>query len=158
MTQNWFAAPQRPAGRIGVLFGGLGAISTTLVAGVEAIKKGLAQPIGSLALLGTIDAGTEENPGSSLSATTVDLAGLDDLVFGAWDIVATDGYVAARRAAVLEPALLDKLAPELASVRPWPGIFDQRFNRRVNGAFHKTGRDFIDLAEPGQGRHPEIPG
>jgi myo-inositol-1-phosphate synthase len=129
-----------------VLFAGLGSISTTLIAGVVAIKKGLGRPIGSLALLGGLDLGTEGAPQFAHIRDCLDLATLDQLVFGGWDIVATDAYAAAKRAAVLEPALLDKLAPELATVRSWPGIFDPRFNRRSDILFHKTGKDFLDLA------------
>jgi myo-inositol-1-phosphate synthase len=130
-----------------VLFGGLGAISTTLIAGVEAIKKGMAQPIGSLALLGTINVGTEAAPRHVRIKDYVDLPGLDDLVFGAWDVVEMDGYEAARRAGALEPALVDSLAQELGAVRPWPGVFDPRFSRRLKGEFFKTGRDFLDLSD-----------
>jgi myo-inositol-1-phosphate synthase len=135
-----------PSGRIGVLFGGLGAISTTLIAGVEAIKRGLAQPIGSLALLGTLDVGTEDAPKHVHIRDYVELPGLEDLVFGGWDIVDTDGYAASRRAGALEADLIETLQHELAKVRPWPGIFDERFNRRGNVTFKKTGRDFLDLA------------
>ena len=145
MTHSWSPSSASP-GRIGVLFGGLGAISTTLIAGVEAIKKGMAKPVGSLALLGTIDAGeTHSNPVPIKDF--VDFPSLDDLVFGCWDVIDTDGYEAARRARALEPDLLDTLAHELSAIRPWPGVFDARFNRRVNGTFHKTGRDFMELAE-----------
>ena len=143
MTHSWSSTS--PSGRIGVLFGGLGAISTTLIAGVEAIKKGMSKPVGSLALLGTIDAGEGSQPVPIKDF--VDFPSLDDLVFGGWDVVDTDGYEAARRARALEPDLLDTLAHELSAIRPWPGVFDPRFNRRVNGAFHKTGRDFMELAE-----------
>jgi myo-inositol-1-phosphate synthase len=134
-------------GRIGVLFGGLGAISTTLIAGVEAIKKGMAKPIGSLALLGTIDVGTEAEPRHVPIRDFVEFPNLDELVFGGWDVFDADAYQAARRAGALESDLLDSLANELALIRPWPGVYDARFNRRVNGTFHKTGRDFMDLAE-----------
>ena len=144
MTHSW-SGTNSSSGRIGVLFGGLGAISTTLIAGVEAIKKGMAKPVGSLALLGTIDAGEGSQPVPIKDF--VEFPTLDDLVFGGWDVVDTDGYEAARRARALEPDLLDTLAHELSAIRPWPGVFDPRFNRRVNGAFHKTGRDFMELAE-----------
>jgi myo-inositol-1-phosphate synthase len=145
VTHSWSPSSASP-GRVGVLFGGLGAISTTLIAGVEAIKKGMAKPVGSLALLGTIDAG-EPNSHPVPIKDFVDFPGLDDLVFGCWDVIDTDGYEAARRARALEPDLLDTLAHELSAIRPWPGVFDARFNRRVNGTFHKTGRDFMELAE-----------
>jgi myo-inositol-1-phosphate synthase len=144
VTHSW-SGTSPSSGRIGVLFGGLGAISTTLIAGVEAIKKGMAKPVGSLALLGTIDAGEGSQPVPIKDF--LEFPSLDDLVFGGWDVVETDGYEAARRARALEPDLLDTLAHELSAIRPWPGVFDPRFNRRVNGAFHKTGRDFMELAE-----------
>jgi myo-inositol-1-phosphate synthase len=146
VTHSW-SSLRAPSGRIGVLFGGLGAISTTLIAGVEAIKRGLAQPIGSLAALGTLDVGTETDPRHVLIRDYLDMPTLDDLVFGGWDIVDTDGYAAARRAGALETDLIESLAHELAAVRPWPGIFDERFNRRLNVSFKKTGRDFFDLAD-----------
>jgi myo-inositol-1-phosphate synthase len=138
--------PRAPSGRLGVLLGGLGAISTTLIAGVEAIKRGMAQPVGSLAMLGTIAVGADGEPPQIPIRDSVELASLGDLVFGAWDIVPSDGYAAAKRAGVLEPSLIETLAPELAAVRPWPGIFDTRFNRRPGVSFCKSGRDFVDLA------------
>jgi myo-inositol-1-phosphate synthase len=146
VTPAW-SSSGASSGRIGVLFGGLGAISTTLIAGVEAIKRGLAQPIGSLALLGTLDVGTEGSPRHVHIRDYVKLPGLEDLVFGAWDILDTDGYAASRRAAALEPDLIETLAHELSKIRPWPGIFDERFNRRGNVTFKKSGRDFFDLAD-----------
>ena len=146
VTYRWPHAPA-PAGRIGVLFAGLGAISTTLIAGVEAVKKGLALPIGSLALLGLLDAGVDKETRHLRLSEHLALPGLEKLIFGGWDIVATDGYAAARRARALAPDLIETLAPELTAVRPWPGIFDPRFNRRANISFYKTGRDFLDLAE-----------
>ncbi len=136
--------------RLGVLLSGLGAISTTLIAGVEAIKKGLAQPIGSLALLGTFNAGTDEEPQHVRIRDYLDLPTtdeLDRLVFGAWDVVPTDAYAAARVAGAIDSELIDSLAHELSSVRAWPGIFDPRFNRRTNISFYKRGDNFLDLAE-----------
>ncbi len=133
--------------RVGVLFGGLGAISTTLIAGVEAIKKGIAQPIGSLALLGTIDTGTEAEPRHEFIRDYVTFPAIEDLVFGAWDVADTDAYAAARQAGALDVEMIDSLAHELSQVRSMPGVFDARFNRRVAGSFFKTGTSFMDLAE-----------
>jgi myo-inositol-1-phosphate synthase len=135
-----------PAGRLGVLFAGLGSISTTLIAGVHAIRQGLGRPIGSLALLGTLEAVDQENTHPVYIRDAVHLARLDDLVFGGWDVVETDGYAAARRAAVLEPALIDALGPELAAIRPWRGVVDQSFTTRSGAMYCKTGDDFLDLA------------
>jgi myo-inositol-1-phosphate synthase len=146
MTGSW---PEccTPSGRIGVLFAGLGSISTTLIAGAHAISKGVGRPIGSLALLGALDLGTEGSPRPAYIRDCLDLASVDQLVFGGWDIVPTDAYAAACRAGVLERSLLDQVAPELTAIRPWPGIFDARFNRRSGVLYRKTGRDFLDLAE-----------
>jgi myo-inositol-1-phosphate synthase len=142
--------PNKDTQRIGVLLGGLGAVSTTLIAGVEAIKQGLAKPVGSLAQLGMIDVGTEQQPCHLRIRDYLELPGpqeLDRLVFGAWDVIETDGYAAARLAGALEPDLIESLAHELARVRAWPGLFNPRFNHRPNISFYKRGRDFIDLAE-----------
>jgi len=149
-TPRFATVPRRDSKRLGVLLGGLGAISTTLIAGVEAIKKGLAQPIGSLAELGIMDVGTEAEPRYARVHECLELPGpdeLDQLVFGAWDVLETDGYAAARLAGALEPDLIDSLAHELERVRAWPGLFNPRFNRRANITFFKRGRDFIDLAK-----------
>ena len=135
-----------PAGRIGILLAGMGSISTTLIAGVQAIKKGIARPIGSLAMLGAMDAVPEGSGQTTYIRDFLDLASLDHLVFGGWDIVDTDCYAAAKHAAVLEPKLLDQLKDELAVIRPFPGIFDDRFNKRTGVTFRKTASDFMDLA------------
>jgi myo-inositol-1-phosphate synthase len=137
----------RPAGRVGVLVAGLGSISTTLIAGVEAIKKGLGRPVGSLSLLGSLNLGDDDHPRHAYIRDCLDLADLGDLVFGGWDILPTDAYQAACRAGVLRPNLLENLKPELSAVRPWPGIFDSRFNRRADVSFCKKGRNLLELVD-----------
>src|SRR6476620_9847776 len=104
-------APAR--GKLGVLLVGLGAVSTTTIAGVFAIRKGIAKPIGSLTQMGTVRLGKRTEGRSPKISDVVPLASLDDLVFGAWDIFAEDSYAAARTAGVIEPALLDQVRPEL---------------------------------------------
>src|SRR5918997_6701788 len=94
-------------GKLGVLLVGLGAVSTTFIAGVEAIKMGLAEPIGSLTQMGTIRLGKRTDNRSPAIKDFVPLAGLDDLVFGAWDIFEENAYESARTARVLEPDLLE---------------------------------------------------
>jgi myo-inositol-1-phosphate synthase len=142
------SSSSNPSARIGVLLGGLGAISTTLIAGVEAIKKGLAKPVGSVALLGTVNVGPgQENVRIRDYVDLISPDDLDHLVFGAWDIVASNGYEAARHAGAVEADLLDSLAHELAAIRPWPGIFDAGYNRRNDISFFKKGHNFLDLAE-----------
>src|ERR1051326_790666 len=107
-----------PRGRLGVLLVGLGAVSTTFIAGVHAIRKGWAKPIGSLTQLGTIRLGKRTEHRSPTIREFVPLAQLDDLVFGAWDIFEENAYQSARTAGVIEASLLERLRPELESVLP----------------------------------------
>src|SRR6185503_9282764 len=102
-------APAR--GKLGILLVGLGAVSTTTIAGVLAIRKGFAKPIGSLTQMGTIRLGKRTEGRSPKISDIVPLSTLDDLVFGAWDIFEEDSYAAARTAGVIEPSLLDKVRP-----------------------------------------------
>src|SRR3978361_700504 len=114
-------APAR--GKLGVLLVGLGAVSTTFIAGVIAIRKGIAKPIGSLTQMGPLRLGKRQEGGSPLINEVVPLASLDDLVFGGWDIFAEDCYSAAKTAGVLEPALLEQILPELQQIKPRQEVF-----------------------------------
>ena len=134
-------------GKLGVLLVGLGAVSTTTIAGVAAIRRGLAQPIGSLTQMGTIRLGKRSDGRSPRIKDFVDIAALDDIVFGGWDIFEEDCYAAARTAGVLEPALLDQVRPEMEAIKPMPAVFDQRYVKRLNGPNVKKGRNKKDLAE-----------
>jgi myo-inositol-1-phosphate synthase len=134
-------------GKLGVLLVGLGAVSTTTIAGVAAIRKGLAQPIGSLTQMGTIRLGKRTDGRSPSIKDFIDLARLDDIVFGGWDIFEEDCYAAARTAGVLEPSLLDKVRGEMEAIKPMPAVFDQRYVKRLNGPNVKKGRNKKDLAE-----------
>ena len=136
-----------PRGKLGVLLVGLGAVSTTFIAGVQAIRKGLAKPIGSLTQLGTIRLGKRTEHRSPAIRDFVPLASLDDLVFGAWDIFEDNAYEAARTANVIETSLLDRVRPELEAVRPWPAVFDRRYVKRLDGPNIKRGRGKRDLVE-----------
>jgi myo-inositol-1-phosphate synthase len=138
-------APAR--GTLGVLLVGLGAVSTTTIAGTIAIRKGLAQPIGSLTQMGTIRLGKRTEGRSPKINDVVPLATCDDLVFGGWDIFEADCYAAACTAGVLEPSLLAQLRPELEAIRPMRAVFDPRYVKRLNGPNVKTGRNKRDLAE-----------
>src|SRR5437879_5122682 len=138
-------APAR--GKLGVMLVGLGAVSTTTIAGVLAIRRGLAKPIGSLTQMGTIRLGRRTEGRSPKISEVVPLASLDDLVFGGWDIFADDCYAAARTAGVIEPSLLDQVRPELETIRPWPAVFDQRYVKRLEGPNVKKGKHKKDLAE-----------
>jgi myo-inositol-1-phosphate synthase len=134
-------------GKLGVLLVGLGAVSTTVIAGVCAIRKKLAPPVGSLTELGTIRLGKRTDGRSPRIREFVDLATLDDIVFGGWDIFEEDCYAAARTAGVLETSLLDAVRPELEAVKPMAAVFDQHYVKRLDGPNVKKGGSKKDLAD-----------
>src|ERR687888_1948337 len=138
-------APAR--GKLGVLLVGLGAVSTTTIAGVAAIRRGFAKPIGSLTQMGTIRLGKRTEGRSPKITEVVPLASPDDLVFGGWDIFEDDCYASARTAGVIDVSLLEKIRPDLEQIRPWPAVFDQRYVKRLDGPNVKKGRNKKDLAE-----------
>jgi myo-inositol-1-phosphate synthase len=133
-------------GKLGVLLVGLGAVSTTFIAGVEAIKRGLAEPIGSLTQMGTIRLGKRTENRVPLIKDFVPLAALDDLVFGAWDIFPDSAYEAAMTAGVIEKELLTQLKPQLQKIKPMKAVFDQSYVKRLNGTNVKTGANKLGLA------------
>jgi myo-inositol-1-phosphate synthase len=134
-------------GKLGIMLVGLGAVSTTTIAGVIAIRRGLAKPIGSLTQMGTIRLGKRTEANSPKIKDFVPLASLDDVVFGAWDIFEENCYEAAKTAGVLDKELLDQIRPELEQIRPWPAVFDQRYVKRLHGPNVKKGKNKKDLAE-----------
>ncbi|MBP1684977.1 MAG: Myo-inositol-1-phosphate synthase [Deltaproteobacteria bacterium] len=134
-------------GKLGVLLVGLGAVSSTFIAGVELLKKGIGQPIGSLTQLGTIRLGKRTDKRTPRIRDFVPLADLDALVFGAWDIFPDNAYQAAVRARVVEPALLDRVQPELEAVKPWPAVFSRDYVKRLDGPHVKVGAHKLDLAD-----------
>src|SRR5437762_2780892 len=109
---------QLPKGKLGVMIPGMGAVATTFVAGVEAVRKGFAAPIGSLTQMGTIRLGKRTDGRSPKVREFVSLAGLNDLVFTGWDIFEDDMYAAASNAGVLEKDLLAKVKGRLSSIKP----------------------------------------
>jgi myo-inositol-1-phosphate synthase len=138
----------KPAtGRLGVLTPGLGAVATTFIAGVEAVRRGLAQPIGSLTQMATIRLGKRTENRSPLIKDFVPLASLDDLVFGAWDPIPDDALTAAKKAGVLEERDLDPIAGFLRDIKPMPAVFDNRYVTRLHGENVKKGKSKRDLAE-----------
>jgi myo-inositol-1-phosphate synthase len=134
-------------GRLGILLVGLGAVSTTVIAGVHAIRKNLAPPIGSLTELGTIRLGKRTEGRSPRIRELFDLPSLDDIVFGGWDIFEEDCYAAARTAGVLEPALLDQVRSDLEAVKPMPAVFDRQYVKRLDGPNVKKASSKKALAE-----------
>jgi len=134
-------------GKLGILTPGMGAVATTLVAGVHAIRKKLGKPIGSLTQMGTIRLGKRTEKRVPSIKDFVPLSGLDDLVFGGWDIFEDDMYAAAVNAGVLERQMLDSIRPDLKNVKPMPAVFDQNYVKRLSGTNVKKGKTKMDLAD-----------
>jgi myo-inositol-1-phosphate synthase len=145
--ENPGAAIAPASGKLGVLLPGLGAVSTTFIAGVESIRRGRAKPIGSLTQMATIRLGKRTDNRSPLIRDLVPLAGLDDLVFGAWDPIPDDALTAARTAGVLEERDIAPIADFLSGIRPMPAAFDSRYVSRIHGTNVKNGKSKRDLAE-----------
>jgi myo-inositol-1-phosphate synthase len=126
---------------------GLGAVATTFIAGVLAVRKGIASPIGSVTQMGTIRLGKRTDGRSPLVKDVVPLADLNDLVFGGWDIFEDNCYESAMHAGVLEKDLLEQIRPELEAIKPWKAVFDRQYVKRLDGPNVKKGRNKRDLAE-----------
>ena len=133
-------------GKLGVLLPGMGAVSTTLIAGVELIKKGLGRPVGSLTQYGTIRLGKRTENNRPLIKDFVPLANLEELAFGCWDIFADNCYEAAVHAGVIEASRLEAVRQELEALQPRKAVFDQRYVRRLSGPFVKEGENKYELA------------
>jgi myo-inositol-1-phosphate synthase len=133
-------------GKLGILLVGLGAVSTTTIAGIIAVRKGLAKPIGSLTEMGTIRLGKRTEGRTPTIRDFVPLARYDQLVFGAWDLFNENCYEAAKTAGVLEPALLDQIKDELSAIKPMPAVFDRQYVKRLDGPNVKKGKNKKDLA------------
>lgn len=138
---------QPAKGKLGVMIPGMGAVATTFVAGVEAIRKGLAKPIGSLTQMGTIRLGKRTDNNSPAIKDFVPLADLDDLVFTGWDIFEDDMYTAAAKAGVLDKELLTSIKPFLSSIKPRKAVFDRNYVRKLDGPNVKKGKNKMELAE-----------
>jgi myo-inositol-1-phosphate synthase len=138
----------RPArGKLAILTPGLGAVATTFIAGVESVRRGLSQPIGSLTQMATIRLGKRTENRSPLIKEFVPLAGLDDIVFGAWDPIPDDAYTAAKKAGVLEERDLEPIREFLAGIRPMPAAFENKYVTRINGTNVKRGGSKREIAE-----------
>jgi myo-inositol-1-phosphate synthase len=138
---------QTAKGKLGILLVGLGAVSTTVIAGVLAVRKNLAKPIGSLTQMGTLRLGKRTERRSPKIADVLPIARLDDVVFGGWDLFDDNCYDAARTAGVLESSLLEQIKPELEALTPWPAVFDRKYVKRLDGPNVKQGKNKLDLAE-----------
>jgi myo-inositol-1-phosphate synthase len=138
---------EAPSGKLGVLIPGMGAVSTTFIAGVEAVKKGIAKPIGSLTQMGTIRLGKRTERRVPTIREFVSLANIQDLVFGGWDIYNDNCFESALNAGVLERSHLEAVKPEIEKIRPWKAVFSQDYVKRLQGPNVKSGKTKLDLAE-----------
>ena len=134
-------------GKLGILVPGMGAVTTTFIAGLEAVKRGIAKPIGSLTQLGTVRLGKRTEGRSPAIKDLVPLAKLEDLEIACWDIFEDNAYEAAVKAGVLEMPLLEQLKEPLSAVKPMRAVFDQSFVKRLRGPNVKTGGSKMDYAE-----------
>src|SRR5580704_6307463 len=134
-------------GRLGVLIPGLGAVATTLIAGVEAVKKGIAQPIGSLTQMGNIHLNRKAGDNYPKIKEFVPLANLEDIVFGGWDVYEDNVYQAASRAKVLEPHMLELLRPQLEVLKPMKAVFDKSYIKNLDGTHVKEAATKYELAK-----------
>ncbi|MBV9507971.1 MAG: inositol-3-phosphate synthase [Acidobacteriia bacterium] len=134
-------------GKLGVLVPGMGAVTTTFIAGLEAIKRNLGKPIGSLTQLGTIRLGKRTEGRSPAIQDFVPLASVEDIVVGGWDIFEDDAYEAAVKAGVLEMSLLEQLKKPLSAIKPMKAVFDQQFVKRLDGPNIKASGSKMDHAE-----------
>ncbi|MBN8728943.1 MAG: inositol-3-phosphate synthase [Acidobacteria bacterium] len=134
-------------GKLGILIPGIGAVATTFMAGVELVKRGLGEPVGSLTQMATIRLGKRTENRTPKIKDFVPLAKLDDIVFGGWDIYEDTAYQAATHARVLEQTMLDQVKAPLSAVKPMKAVFDQEYVKRINGPNVKTGPNKRDLAE-----------
>src|ERR1700712_4644762 len=138
----------KPAtGKLGILTPGMGAVTSTFVAGVEAIKRGISKPIGSVTQLSTIRLGKRTDNNTPAIKDFVPLAGLEDLEFGGWDIFEENCYEAAVHAGVLERHLLDQLKEPLSLIKPMPAVFDSAYVKRITGPNLKPKGSKMDHAQ-----------
>ncbi len=141
------AADIKPAkGKLGIMIPGMGAVATTLIAGVEAVRRGMAKPIGSMTQMGTIRLGKRTDNNTPLIKDWAPIAHLEDIVFTGWDIFGGNLYDAARTAGVLDRDQLEEMRPFLESIEPMPAVFDQHYVKRLEGKKIKTGKNKCDLA------------
>ena len=133
-------------GKLGILIPGLGAVATTFIAGVEAVKKGIAQPIGSLTQMGNIRLGKRTEDRYPRIKEFVPLADLNDIAFGGWDIYEDNVYEAAVHAKVLDLPLLQSIKTELEAIKPMTAVFDRSYVENLDGTNVKTAATKYDLA------------
>jgi myo-inositol-1-phosphate synthase len=146
MSSSTFISPA--TGKLGILLPGMGAVATTFIAGVEAVRRGLAQPVGSLTQIGHIRLGKRTDNRNPLINELVPLAQLNDIVFGGWDPIPDNAYESALNAGVLNKyEHIEPIADFLKSIKPMPAVFDQNYVKKLDGPNVKKGANKRDLAE-----------
>jgi len=141
--------PTTPKGKLGILTPGLGAVATTFIAGVEAVRKGISLPIGSLTQMGTIRLGKRTENRVPKIKDFIPLTELDDIVFGAWDIFEDNAYEAALKSGVLKRELLEQVRPFLESIKPMKAVFDQKYVKKLSGTWVKKGKNGLRREKTG---------
>lgn len=139
--------PQAATGKLGILIPGFGAVSTTLIAGVEAVKKGIGEPVGALTQMGNIRLGKRTENRNPKIKDFVPLTDLNDIVFGGWDIFEDNAYEAAVKAEVLDKHLLLALKADLEKIKPMKAVFDPEYIKNISGPNIKTSTQRQELAE-----------
>jgi myo-inositol-1-phosphate synthase len=138
----------RPAtGKLGIMLPGMGAVATTLIAGVEAVRAGISQPIGSLTQMGTIRLGKRTDERSPRINEFIPLASLEQVEFAGWDPLPDNAYTAALKAGVLEKELLNQVREPLEKIVPMTAVFDTRYVKKLDGPNVKKGKNWMELAE-----------
>ncbi|NQT26636.1 inositol-3-phosphate synthase [candidate division KSB1 bacterium] len=125
----------------------MGAVGTTLIAGVELVRKGHSRPFGSLTQMGTIRLGKRTDDNVPMIKDFVPLTELDDIVFGGWDIYEDNAYVAAKKAGVLTNDDLNKIKPYLESIKPMKAVFDKKYVKNLDGVNKKSASNKMELAK-----------
>lgn len=138
---------QEPKGKLGILTPGMGAVASTFMAGVIAINKGLAQPIGSVTQMGCIRLGKRTENRNPKVKDFVPLVDLNNIVFGGWDIFEDNMYESAVNAEVLDRYLLEQIRPELEQIKPMKAVFDKKYVKKLDGVHVKSAPTKMDLAE-----------
>jgi len=134
-------------GKLGILIPGLGAVATTLIAGVASINKGFSKPIGSVSQLSRIRLGKRTENRNPLIKDFVPLAKLEDVVFGGWDVYEDNVDEAASNAQVLEQGQLDAVKAELEAIQPMKAVFDRNFVKNLDGTHIKSEKTRRELAD-----------
>ena len=134
-------------GKLGILLPGMGAVASTLIAGVYAVNKGISKPIGSVSQMGNIRLGKRTENRNPLIKDFVPIAKLTDIVFGGWDIFEDNMYESATNAKVLDLALLEQIRPEMEAIKPMKAVFDKTYVKKLDGKHVKNAPTKMDLAE-----------